>query len=167
MTQQVGADPGEQLGACPDPEDLALLAQWDVMQSGMRRLSDQLLSDVEAEAGLAPSSFQVLWFLLTAAGNSAPMNQLTATLGFTTAGTTKVADRLAAAGLLERRQLPADRRITLATLTDAGRKAAVTAALTLAGALRERVVRSLGAEGFADLSSTLRSLDPAPDQHCG
>jgi DNA-binding MarR family transcriptional regulator len=166
VTEHVGADGTKELGTCPGPEDLALLAQWDVMQSGMRRLSDQLLSDVEAKAGLAPSSFQVLWFLLTAPGNSAPMNQLTATLGFTTAGTTKVADRLAAAGLLERRPLPTDRRITLATLTETGRNAAVTAALTLAGALRERVVRSLGAEGFADLSSTVRFLDPAPDESC-
>ncbi|MYS23043.1 MarR family transcriptional regulator [Streptomyces sp. SID4948] len=128
----------------------------------MRRLTEQLLSDVEAEGGLAPSSFQVLWFLLTAPGNSAPMNQLTATLGFTTAGTTKVADRLAAAGLLERRPLPADRRIILATLTGAGRDAAVTAATTLAAALRARVVGSLGADGFAELSAAVRSLDPAP-----
>jgi hypothetical protein len=51
--------------SCPSAGQLALLEQWNALQSSFRRLTDQLLRDVETETGLAPSSFQVLWFLLT------------------------------------------------------------------------------------------------------
>ncbi|MDW6059973.1 MarR family transcriptional regulator [Streptomyces sp. FXJ1.4098] len=104
----------------------------------------------------------MLWFLLTAPENAAPMNQLAATLGFTTAGTTKVADRLAEAGLLERRPSPCDRRVILARLTEPGLTAAVTAALTLADALRKRVVGPLGAQSFGSLVAGVGAVDPAP-----
>ncbi|MGY0058478.1 MarR family winged helix-turn-helix transcriptional regulator [Streptomyces sp. LZ34] len=161
---------GEEDGSrCPTSDDLALLDQWDVLQSGMRRLTAQLLDDVEAKTDLAPSSFRVLWFLLTASDHAAPMNQLAATLGFTTAGTTKVADRLAEAGLLERHPSPSDRRVTLARLTEPGLTAAVTAALTLADALRKRVVGPLGAQSFASLVDGVGTVDPtpAPRHNCG
>jgi DNA-binding MarR family transcriptional regulator len=152
--------------SCPSSEDLALLQQWNTLQSGFRRLTGQVLDDVEAKTGLAPSSFQVLWFLLTAPEPSAPMNHLAETLGFTTAGTTKVADRLCEAGLIERRLLPADRRVVMAALTERGREVAITAALTLAGALRERVVAPLGAERFAALADAIGSLDAANRRPC-
>jgi DNA-binding MarR family transcriptional regulator len=151
---------------CPTPEDLALLRQWDALQSGFRRLTDQVLGDVECTTGLTPSSFQVLWFLLTAPGQSAPMNHLSGTLGFTTAGTTKVVDRLSGAGLVERRPSETDRRVILAALSQAGRQSATTAALSLAGALRERVVAPLGAETFTSLARAIGSADAASDASC-
>jgi DNA-binding MarR family transcriptional regulator len=126
-------------------------------------LTDQLLRDVETETGLAPSSFQVLWFLLTTPGHAAPMNQLANTLNFsTTAGTTNVADRLAGAGLLERRPAPADRRVTLAVLTDKGQQTATAATLTLADMLQERVIAPLGTDALAKLADTVGSLAPGP-----
>jgi DNA-binding MarR family transcriptional regulator len=153
--------------SCPSPQQLALLEQWNALQSSFRRLTDQLLRDVETATGLAPSSFQVLWFLLTTPGYSAPMNQLARTLNFTTAGTTNVADRLVDAGLLERRPAPADRRITLAVLTDEGRQAATTAALTLAGTLQARVISPLGPDALAKLAETVGSLVPGPRRRTG
>jgi len=143
---------------CPTPQELALLRQWNALQSGLRRLTDQLWCDVVGSTGLAPSSFQVLWFLLTTPGWSAPMNQLTQTLGFTTAGTTKVADRLAEAGLLERRPQPTDRRVILAALTDDGHQIAITAAHTFAQALQQRVIEPLGEEKFASLADAIGGL---------
>jgi DNA-binding MarR family transcriptional regulator len=157
-------------GGCPGTADLELLARWDALQSGFRRVTDRLLADVEARSGLAPSSFQALWFLMTTAERSAPMYQLAGTLGFTTAGTTKVADRLTEAGLIERRPCQGDRRVTLAVLTERGLQVAMTAALTLADALRERVVEPLGgAERFAALAETVTAVDPDPPSRppCG
>jgi DNA-binding MarR family transcriptional regulator len=159
-----GACPDDTTGSCPTPQQLALLEQWNALQSGFRRLTDQLLRDVETETGLAPSSFHVLWFLLTIPGYAAPMNQLTNTLNFTTAGTTNLVDRLAGAGLLERRPAPADRRVTLAVLTEKGRQTATIAARTLADALQERVIAPLGPGALANLADTVGSL--APDPHC-
>jgi DNA-binding MarR family transcriptional regulator len=151
---------------CPDTADLALLEQWNIMQSGFRRLTDQLLADVDAKAGIAPSEFQVLWFLLTAQGQTAPMNHLAATLNFTTAGTTKVADRLTEAGLVTRQQCAGDRRVVLASLTAKGQRVAMDAALALADALRERVVGRVGEDTFARTADCVRALDPNPQRTC-
>lgn len=151
----------ESTDGCPTPQELALLGQWNALQLGFRRLTDQLLYDVASATGLAPSSFQVLWFLLTTPGLSAPMNQLAETLGFTTAGTTKVADRLAEAGLLERRPQPTDRRVILAALTEDGRRIAVTAARTFAQALQQRVIGPLGDERYASLADAIAGLQAA------
>lgn len=159
---QDGTGPRDGTDACPSAADIALLKQWDILQSGFRRFTDQLLADVEARAAVAPSSFQVLWFLLTAPDRTARMHELAQTLGFSTAGTTKVADRLADAGLIGRCSSPADRRVILATLTGPGIEVATTAALALADALRARVVRPLGAGHLESLSAAIGSLDPDP-----
>ncbi|WP_042369084.1 MarR family winged helix-turn-helix transcriptional regulator [Streptacidiphilus neutrinimicus] len=151
---------------CPGAADLELLEQWNTLQAGFRRLTDQLLSDVDAKAGIAPSEFQVLWFLLTSPDQAAPMNQLAATLNFTTAGTTKVADRLTEAELILRQPSAADRRVVLASLTDKGRRVAMDAALALAGALRERVVDRVGADAFSKTAGCMRALDPNPERLC-
>jgi DNA-binding MarR family transcriptional regulator len=149
-------------GECPTPQQLALLEQWNALQSSFRRLTDQLLRDVETETGLAPSSFHVLWFLLTIPGYAAPMNQLTTSLNFTTAGTTNLVDRLAGAGLLERHPASADRRVTLAVLTEKGRQTATTAARTFADALQQHVIAPLGPGALANLADTVGSLAPDP-----
>ncbi|WP_225840212.1 MarR family winged helix-turn-helix transcriptional regulator [Streptomyces sp. NK08204] len=144
-------------GGC-DAGDIALLDQWHTLYSGFRRLTHELLADVESETGLAPSSFEVLWFLTMRPARTAPMHQLTKVLGFSTAGTTKVVDRLAEAGFVERLPSPSDRRVTLAALTTVGADAAASAARTLAGALRQRLLEPLGSEHFAALAATIGSL---------
>ncbi|WP_078876900.1 MarR family transcriptional regulator [Streptomyces sp. 150FB] len=166
-SQEAGCAPAEDGGAgvCPSDEQIALLRQWDSLRSGVRRLSEQVLEDVHQATGLAPSSFQVLWFLLTAPEQTAQMSELSRTLGFTTAGTTKVADRLCEAGLMERRPQPTDRRVILAGLTPQGRTTATKAALTLADALHERVVASLGLGGLGALAEFATLVDPEPSQH--
>jgi DNA-binding MarR family transcriptional regulator len=157
----------DQAGRCPTAEEITLLTRWQTLQAGFRRLTDHLLDDVEAKAGVAPSSFQVLWFLLTTSDRTARMQELAQTLGFSTAGTTKVADRLAKAGLIERRPSPADRRVIFATLTERGVSIATTAALALADALRERLIGPLGAGQFESLSAAIDSLDPDPGRPGG
>ena len=77
---------------CPSEEDVTLLHQWHVFQAGCEALTARLLADVEERAGVAPSSLKVLWFLLRAPERTARMQQLAQTLGFSTAGTTKVAE---------------------------------------------------------------------------
>ena len=62
------------------------------------------------------------------------MHELAQILGFSSAGTTKVADRLADAGLIERSPSRTDRRVIYATLTERGLDVAATAALALADA---------------------------------
>ncbi|MFF7969450.1 MarR family winged helix-turn-helix transcriptional regulator [Streptomyces sp. NPDC007903] len=158
MGESMDAAPG---GRCPSPEEIELLLQWHTLQSGLRRLTERLLGDVEASSGTAPSTFQVLWFLLAAADQAAPMSQVSQMLGFSTAGTTKVIDRLADAGLVERRPSRIDRRVVFAALTPEGVKAATDVSLKFAEALRRRVVEPLGPERFGSLADAVGSLDEA------
>jgi len=163
MTETVRPDEGT--WNCPnDPEDhrqLAVIMEWRSLQSGVERLTDSLYTEVELRNGLAPSSFQALLFLMTVPGQAAPMNQLSQALGFSTAGTTKVVDRLADAGLVERRPSGSDRRVTFTALTAEGAERALAASRSLAEALRTRVVEPLGEGVFTSLVAAVRSLDPA------
>ena len=145
---------------CANPEDLALLKQWDQLQSGFRRVSARLLEDVETQAGVSPSTFQVLWYLMSCDDFTARMNQLSQILGFSTAGTTKVADRMAEAGLIERTPSTADRRVILVTLTDEGLRVSSLAIRAFLGALRERAVEPLGSDGFDALVAAAARIDP-------
>ncbi len=144
---------------CADPDDLALLQQWDQLQSGFRRLSARLLDDVEAQAGITHSTFQVLWYLMSCEDFTARMNQLSQTLGFSTAGTTKVADRMADAGLIERAPSTADRRVILVTLTDEGLRVSAVAIRAFIAALRERAVEPLGAAGAGDVGGAVGGFE--------
>lgn len=159
MAEPVRADGSDE---CSQVAELALLEQWHGFESGVRRLSEELFADVEAANGLAPSSFRALIFLVTAPGQTAPMNQLSQALGFSTAGTTKVVDRLAEAGLVERRPSHGDRRVTYTALTPAGRESVLAASRSLVTALRTRIVEPLGEQVFDSLAEAIRSLDPAP-----
>ena len=145
----------------PSIRELALLQQWHGLHSGVQRLTSGLLSDVEAENGLTPSSFQALMFLVAAPGQAAPMNQLAQALGFSTAGTTKVVDRLADAGLVERRPSGSDRRVTYTALTTEGAERVLAASRTLARVLRTRVVEPLGEDLFGKLAQAIASLAPS------
>jgi DNA-binding MarR family transcriptional regulator len=158
-----GIGPGD-TEACPSAGELALLQAWHALHSGVRRLTGELLADVEAENGLAPSSFQALMFLMTSPGQAAPMNQLSQALGFSTAGTTKVVDRLADAGYVERRPSDSDRRVTYTALTPAGAESVLAASRLLAQALRTRVVEPLGEDVFGSLVDAIGSLDPSPGE---
>jgi DNA-binding MarR family transcriptional regulator len=146
--------------------DLALLQQWNNLQGAFRRLNGRLLDDVEARTGVSPSAFQALWYLVSSPQYTAKMSQLSAVLGFSTAGTTKVADRLAEAGLIERGPSAADRRVILVTLTEHGLQIASEAIRTFLGALRERAVGPMGEDGFAALVESVVGLDPGGGGEC-
>jgi DNA-binding MarR family transcriptional regulator len=131
-------------GGCAGAADAELLRRWFQIYTGMQRITVDLLAEVERSGGLTAPEFQVLWHLGTAPERRAPMNEISRLLGFSTAGTTKLVDRLCGGGLIERRTSPADRRVILAELTCAGADAATSAAAVLAAGLRERFEGPLG-----------------------
>ncbi|WP_369264284.1 MarR family winged helix-turn-helix transcriptional regulator [Streptomyces sp. R35] len=150
--------PGAADEACPSAELTELLQRWNALASGFRELTDELLAEAQREVGLPPSSLEVLCYLVTAPGQAAPMRLLAQTLGFSTAGTTGVVDRLADAGFVERRPSSSDRRVTYAALTPLGRETATTAAKVFAEAVRRRVVEPLGEEGFMSFTRAFVTL---------
>jgi DNA-binding MarR family transcriptional regulator len=151
----------DEAAGSPDAQDAALLHQWYTVHSGLHRLAEVILADVEEREGVAPAEFRVLWLLVTAPGKAAPMNELSRALNFSTAGTTKLVDRMAGLGLVERRTHASDRRVTLTALTPAGAETAVRISRLLATALRRHVVEPIGNEGFATLVHTIGAIAPA------
>ena len=137
-----------------------LLHQWYTVHSGLHRLAELILADAERDEGIAQAEFRVLWLLVTAPGRAAPMNELSRALSFSTAGTTKLVDRMAGLGLVERRTHASDRRVTLAALTPAGVRTAVRVSRLLAASLRRHVVEPIGDEGFAALVRTIGAIAP-------
>ncbi|GII58262.1 MarR family transcriptional regulator [Planotetraspora thailandica] len=143
-----------------DLDDQTLMQHWSVLRSGFRRLTSLLMADVEAKVGISPSALEVLCVLLETPEHAVPMGRLTQALGFSTAGTTKVADRLMDAGLIERRACPQDRRLIYAALTERGLEVATDCVAVLVESLRRRVVEPLGAERFRSISADIGSIEP-------
>jgi DNA-binding MarR family transcriptional regulator len=83
----------------------------------MRRLRGR---DTHRPGALSHAQYQVLFELLPA---DLAAGELAAVAGVTAASMTQMLDRLADAGLVERLRSEEDRRIVVARLTEAGRKA--------------------------------------------
>ena len=158
-----------------------ILAQWrrerpDLDPSALgvlgRLLRSAHLADAALADGLAELDLQSGWFDLLAAlrrvGAPYELNptQLMRASLLTSGGITKRLDRLAGAGLVERRPDPNDRRGTLVRLTRRGR-ATVDRAIGLHIANEERLLRSLTSAESRDLDRILRtflgSLEHPPD----
>jgi DNA-binding MarR family transcriptional regulator len=137
-----------------DPSSLAVLG---------RLLRAAHLADAALADGLARLELQPGWFDLLAALRRAgapyelnPTELMRSSL-LTSGGITKRLDRLAEAGLVERRPDPNDRRGTLVRLTRRGR-AAIDRAIGIHIANEERVLESITPAERRDLDRVLRSL---------
>lgn len=121
------------------------------------------LANVRLGAGLAGFELQPGWFDLLAALRRAgkpyelnPTQLMRATM-LSSGGMTKRLDRLAAAGLVERRPDPDDRRGTLVRLTARGRKT-IDAALPVHVANEARLLSGLSAQERLSLDALLRKV---------
>ncbi len=121
------------------------------------------LAETELAHGLAPHGLQPGWFDLLAALRRAgtpyelnPTDLMAATM-LTSGGVTKRLDRLADAGLIERRPDPSDRRGTLVRLTPAGRKT-IDAAIETHAANENQLLDALPATDRRALDTLLRKV---------
>jgi DNA-binding MarR family transcriptional regulator len=155
----------------PDHID-TIVAEWrrerpdlDVAPLGVlgRLFRTASLADAELANAIAPHDLQPGWFDLLAALRRSgapfeltPTRLLRSTL-LSSGGMTKRLDRLAEAGLVERRPDPSDRRSTLVALTAKG-KAVVDEAVVTHLANEERILRSLSLTQRHALDDLLRVL---------
>jgi DNA-binding MarR family transcriptional regulator len=157
-----------------EPQDHVdeILAQWrrerpdlDVAPLGLygRLFRVVNLSDDALAKGLAPHGLQPGWFDLLAALRRAgapyelnPTQLMRATL-LSSSGMTKRLDRMEAAGLIERRPDPNDRRGTLVRLTRRG-KSIIDRAVETHVLNEERLLSALTADERRTLDGLLRSL---------
>lgn len=137
-----------------------LIAQWRSVTSGVMRAQRRIDRMVE-ESGVPAQWFAVLHSLLLAPEHRLPMNALARDLSMTSGGFTKLADRMAVDGLIDRRSSAEDRRIVNARLTAKGLRAAEKAAQRYRDALAECLLDVVGPRRLADAAATLEELGSA------
>ncbi len=122
------------------------------------RLADTVLSDALAAHGLQPGWFDLL-AALRRAGAPYELNptELTRATMLSSGGTTKRLDRLAEAGLVERRDDPDDRRGTLVRLTRRGKRV-IDRAVESHIQNEARLLRSFTPSELRTLDALLRKL---------
>ncbi len=96
---------------------------WRALMELHATVVDAMERHLHAGGGVPLAWYEVLARLSGAAEASMRMQDLAGVLLLSRSGVTRLADRLEAAGLIERRTCATDRRGTLAALTDAGREA--------------------------------------------
>ena len=90
-----------------------------------------------------------------------PMSSLARELTMTTGGFSKLADRMAADGLIDRRGTTDDRRVVHAALTPVGLQLARRAREVYVGALRRRLLAGVSAAELAAMAQALATLASA------
>jgi DNA-binding MarR family transcriptional regulator len=98
------------------------LEAWTAFLRAHARVTAKLSKELQAECGLPLTWYDVL-LQLRLAGGQARMQELARLVLLSKSGLTRLADRMQAAGLVERRSCPDDRRGTLVALTPDGRRA--------------------------------------------
>src|ERR1700722_15528768 len=142
--------------------DVDLVASWDTIVVGFARTQRRLLAAVEA-GGLAGPSFGALRLLLHRGDHRMPVGRLPRDLTMTAGGLTKLADRLARDGLIDRRNSSDDRRVVYAALTAKGTAPAKRPPEIYRAGLREHVLGVLSPTKLAELAEVMRTLDAMHD----
>jgi len=139
------------------------LAAWRGMLFAYRNMTAAIDERLEREHALALSSYEVLLLLSRAPDYSIRMGTLADELLLSRSGLTRLVDRLAARGYVERHTCPSDRRGTFARLTEAGHDAFNAARPTNLAGIREQFVSRLDADDLEDLARVWDKLDAGGD----
>jgi DNA-binding MarR family transcriptional regulator len=162
----LAAKPDSELAAHLNVDDDEIVSWWGLTIEGYLASQDRLMGEIQQRCGLPPAQFDILLRLVRTPGNRMPMSQLAREAALSSGGFTKVADRLESAGLIKRVPSELDRRVTHATLTEAGRELASQARAVCAEILKERVLLPLGEERsrvLADIMRILRESNSHPE----
>lgn len=111
-----------------------------------------------AECNLPLTWFEVMQLL---ARGSCRIQDVATEFGITVGGTSKVVDRIDAAGYCRRRPNPDDRRSTLVELTPIGRRLTRKAANVFEAEIEERIRPALSGSELEAFAATLRVLRTA------
>jgi DNA-binding MarR family transcriptional regulator len=129
------------------------------------RLQIELWNGVDARLR-ADHELPLTWFeplSVVAARAGCRVQDIAADLVITVGGTSKLVDRLEAAGLCRRRPHPGDGRSSVIELTDSGRAVLDRAAASYTDELQRRLGTALPAAELQTLATTLRRLRAADD----
>ena len=143
--------------------ELAALHLWAEISSLTGEVQAQLADYLDAQAGVLPDEADLLALLHEAPEQRLRMVDVSAALGLSKSGVTRLVDRLGARGLVVRAPCPKDRRVIYAGLTDEGRATAEAAIPARAAGLAELLAGRLSPKELESLTASLRRLTPAAD----
>jgi len=128
---------------------------WLGLVERIDHLHREVLAHVEEATGVAPTWFPVVMHLASVPEPRLPMHTLSNARSMTTGGFTKLADRIEAAGLIDRVPSHSDRRIIYAELTAAGRAAAAQSNEIVTAWIERFVLTEIAASDLIDARSRL------------
>ena len=139
----------------PVPDD-ERIHTFGLLVEAHARLTRLMDAELQASDGISLQTYEVLLRLGRSPGGRMTMSELAGAVSLTTGGITRLADRLADDGLVERLACPTDRRVVHLGLTPAGRKVLTRATRHHLAALDEHMIAELDP---ADLPALRRALD--------
>ncbi|MFC9685528.1 MarR family winged helix-turn-helix transcriptional regulator [Streptomyces sp. NPDC056948] len=136
----------------------ALILAFGRLQGAANRLEYILGRALEVECGISHLTFEVLLILGRAGKQGLSMRAIAQEQVLTTGGATRLVDRMAAAGLVDRVEDPDDRRGRLVRLTTLGEETTVAAARVHRENIRRYFLGPLPAEERDRFAENLRVL---------
>ncbi len=145
------------------------LSAWLALQRAATVLAEGLGEELEREAGLPLTWYDVLARLEGAPEGRLPMHELAEAVLFSKSGLTRLVDRMAEAGLVRRIACATDRRVTYAEITPRGRRRLAVATPVLLASLERRLWRHLSPAALQGLRGALLEVLAAnghPPEEC-
>jgi DNA-binding MarR family transcriptional regulator len=150
-----------EISTAREAADDGLILAFGRLQGAANRLEYILGRALEQECGISHLMFEVLLILGRAGSPGLSMGVIGREQVLTTGGVTRLVDRMAAAGLVERVDDPADRRGRLVRLTPAGEQMVVRAARVHVANIERYFLEPLPAEHRERFVEDLRILSHA------
>lgn len=143
------------------------MAAWHGLLRAHARVTRVLEAELEAEHQLSLPAYEVLAHLSDAPDRKLRMSELAGCAVLTPSGLTRLVDKLAADGLVERVRCGADARVVYAQLTTAGAKRLASAYPTHLRGVRAHYVDRLQPAQLAAVAGALGPLSkPDVDEPC-
>ncbi len=158
MTNDAAAADGEQ---ATQPLSEAEEGAWRSLVRAMTVIPRVLDRELLATQGLSLAEYTTLMHLSEAADRSMRMGELAGSVSMTTGGLTRVIERLAHQGLVERVQAEGDKRGQIAVLTDVGMDRLRQAWPTHLAGVRRHVMDCLAGLDLFALADALRHVAEA------
>ncbi len=121
-------------------------------------LRQQLDDEMQQEVGLPLLWYGVLLHIGRSPEGVRPMSELTEATAFTSGGVTRLVDRMEAAGYVERRPCPTDRRVQYVGLTETGREILERGSEVHIRGIQEHMLDRLGPGEVEELDRLLYKL---------
>ncbi|MFE7836973.1 MarR family winged helix-turn-helix transcriptional regulator [Streptomyces sp. NPDC057474] len=144
-----------------------LVRDFGLLIKSATRLEQRIDAALRRDCGISHTMLEVLIRLCRRPGEEVSQRQLADDLTLTSSGTTRLIDRMEAAGLIRRVPSPEDRRVALVEPTTEGRATFLRAAAVHARVVEKFFVRPLDADDYARLTDALSEIDKALREAAG